>query len=132
MLRRPPRSTRTDTLFPYTTLFRSPALLLLDEPSVGLDIATRRWLIGHLHDLARDHGIGVLMATHLTDEVTPEDDLIVLDKGRVVAAGRVEEVIARSGAIDLDAAFTNRSEEHTSELQSLMRISYAVFCLTKQ
>src|SRR3546814_8246934 len=89
-------------------LFRSrPALLLLDEPGVGLDIATRRWLIGHLHDLARDHGIGVLMATHLTDEVTPEDDLIVLDKGRVVAAGRVEEVIARSGAIDLDAAFTN-------------------------
>src|SRR3546814_20552995 len=89
-------------------LFRSrPALLLLDEPSVGLDIATRRWLIGHLHDLARDHGIGVLMATHLTDEVTPEDDLIVLDKGRVVAAGRVEEGIARSGAIALDAALTH-------------------------
>src|SRR3546814_14912764 len=47
------------------------------------------------------------MATHLTDEVTPEDDLIVLDKGSVVAAGRVEEVIARSGAIDQDAAFNN-------------------------
>ena len=87
-------------------LLDRPALLLLDEPSTGLDIATRRWLIEHLHRLAREHDIAVLMATHLTDEVMPEDDLVVLNRGRVAAAGRVDAVIADSGAADLDAAFT--------------------------
>src|SRR3546814_6197737 len=96
MLRRPPRSTRTDTLFPYTTLFRSylrkraggmkrrlliakamvhsPPILVLDEPTAGVDVELRR---------------------QLWELVT-------------------------------------RSEEHTSELQSLMRLSYAVFCLKKK
>jgi len=87
-------------------LLDRPALLLLDEPSTGLDIATRRWLVEHIHHLARDHGIAVLMATHLTDEVMPEDDLIVLNKGRIVAAGRVDAVVRASGAADLDGAFT--------------------------
>lgn len=87
-------------------LLDRPALMLLDEPSTGLDIATRRWLIEHLHRLAREHDLAVLMATHLTDEVMPEDDLVVLNRGRVVAAGRVDAVIADSGAHDLDAAFT--------------------------
>ncbi len=87
-------------------LLDRPKLLLLDEPSTGLDIATRRWLIAQVHRLAREEGIAVLMATHLVDEVMPEDDLIVLDKGRIVARGRVDEVIRQSGAADLDAAFT--------------------------
>jgi ABC-2 type transport system ATP-binding protein len=87
-------------------LLDRPALLLLDEPSTGLDIATRRWLIGHIHSLARNHDIAVLMATHLVDEVMPEDDLIVLHRGRIVAEGRVDEVVRQSGAADLDAAFT--------------------------
>jgi len=87
-------------------LLDRPALLLLDEPSTGLDIGTRRWLVEHIHHLARDHGIAVLMATHLTDEVMPEDDLIVLNKGRIVAAGRVDAVVRASGAADLDGAFT--------------------------
>jgi ABC-2 type transport system ATP-binding protein len=87
-------------------LLDRPALLLLDEPSTGLDIATRRWLVEHIHRLASDDGIAVLMATHLTDEVMPEDDLVVLNKGRIVATGRVSEVVARSGAASLDAAFT--------------------------
>src|SRR3546814_3032742 len=81
MVRRPPRSTRTDTLFPYTTLFRSV--------EIGADIL--------------DHDIG---------GVAPAAD-------RDVAIGQRKAV--ERGAI--------RSEEHTSELQSLMRISYAVFCL---
>ncbi|MGD1877199.1 MAG: ATP-binding cassette domain-containing protein [Kiloniellaceae bacterium] len=87
-------------------LLDRPALLLLDEPSTGLDIATRRWLVGHIHDLARDHGIAVLMATHLVDEVMPEDDLIVLNRGRVIAEGRVDAVVRQSGTADLDAAFS--------------------------
>ena len=87
-------------------LLDRPALLLLDEPSTGLDIDTRRWLVGHIHSLARDHGMAVLMATHLVDEVLPEDDLVVLNKGRVIAVGRVDDVVRRSGAADLDTTFT--------------------------
>src|SRR3546814_9619516 len=81
MIRRPPRSTRTDTLFPYTTLFRSPG--------VGIQAAER------LHAL----GDPALLAEH--------GDAHLLQRKK-------------------------RSEEHTSELQSLMRISYAVFCLKKK
>lgn len=87
-------------------LIDGPALLLLDEPSTGLDIATRRWLIEHLHDLAENEGICVFLATHLVDEVAPDDDLIVLDKGSIVARGKVDTVIREAGAATLDEAFT--------------------------
>src|SRR3546814_1492519 len=91
MIRRPPRSTRTDTLFPYTTLFRSlPAGWLVDR------FGERR----------------ILTAAH------------------VAMAGGIGLVAAADGAIALVVGV--RSEEHTSELQSLMRISYAVFCLKKK
>src|SRR3546814_3496037 len=86
MIRRPPRSTRTDTLFPYTTLFRSDAAALLIFAADGVAGAFRR-----------DH----------------ED----VDVGTRVDQAEVD---------------VERSEEHTSELQSLMRISYAVFCLKKK
>ncbi|WP_193370964.1 ATP-binding cassette domain-containing protein [Pelagibius marinus] len=87
-------------------LLDRPALLLLDEPSTGLDISTRRWLVEHIHRIAREDGIAILMATHLVDEVMPEDDLLVLNKGRIVARGPVEQVIRHSGGADLDEAFT--------------------------
>src|SRR3546814_2343062 len=79
MIRRPPRSTRTDTLFPYTTLFRSQQFLAVED-----------------------------------------------------RAGAGEEAQCLHGVVHLLAAGGQRSEEHTSELQSLMRISYAVFCLKKK
>src|SRR3546814_945376 len=79
MIRRPPRSTRTDTLFPYTTLFRS--------------------IISRIREVG-------LTASKIHTDDTP---VPMLDPGR-----------------------SKRSEEHTSELQSLMRISYAVFCLKKK
>src|SRR3546814_4056548 len=83
MIRRPPRSTRTDTLFPYTTLFRSPAARLAgDEPGARKKLT--------------------------------------------------ERIVGRMSAAHRAAALAVRSEEHTSELQSLMRISYAVFCLKKK
>src|SRR3546814_4883294 len=95
-IRRPPRSTRTDTLFPYTTLFRS---------------ARRQRDLG----LAFGHD-------RLADQVV---------EGAVEIAAPVQQRIRR--AIDLvDDGLVRRSEEHTSELQSLMRISYAVFCLKKK
>src|SRR3546814_10325813 len=106
MIRRPPRSTRTDTLFPYTTLFRS------------------------LRQDARDRVEHELLAP-----VERDDD------GNPVGAGAHGRRSARRFRIrsqpHTSAAYTvtvaaDRSEEHTSELQSLMRISYAVFCLKKK
>src|SRR3546814_2278704 len=104
MIRRPPRSTRTDTLFPYTTLFRS---VLHALALVGLGRTVAADLRRHLADLlAIGAGDG--------------------DGGRLLALDgdafrdRIGDVVAE------------RSEEHTSELQSLMRISYAVFCLKKK
>src|SRR3546814_1324527 len=110
MRRRPPRSTRTDTLFPYTTLSRSdlskgmrqrlaiartlvhrPELLLLDEPADGLDPLGRRQLREILRAIANT-GVGIVVSSHIL----------------------------------------RRSEEHPSELQSLMRSSYAVFCFKKK
>src|SRR3546814_6452839 len=88
MIRRPPRSTRTDTLFPYTTLFRSMTTLTQSRPNTAA-FPTRR-------------------------------------------LGRTDMSITRVGFGAWAIGGPDRSEEHTSELQSLMRISYAVFCLKKK
>src|SRR3546814_9391802 len=107
MIRRPPRSTRTDTLFPYTTLFRSSA-----RAAAG-DGRSERAGAGHAAaDQQRTaDGCGRLSGRRLTKQ----------EKQRLQAGKRAAP--ARRG---------RRSEEHTSELQSLMRISYAVFCLKKK
>jgi ABC-2 type transport system ATP-binding protein len=73
-------------------LLHDPAVLLLDEPTVGLDAASRAGITDHVHALAREDGLTVLWATHLTDEVRAEDDLVILHRGRVLrhdAAGAV-------------------------------------------
>src|SRR3546814_8108480 len=112
MIRRPPRSTRTDTLFPYTTLFRSRAI----APEAQVEAV--------LTDAKVAHG----------------------DVGQPVRQGRIEvELARRRVGLEADEHLQDgetgpgrpalrhvRSEEHTSELQSLMRISYAVFCLKKK
>src|SRR3546814_5975583 len=103
MLRRPPRSTRTDTLFPYTTRFRSHRL------------------IPHAADLVQPGMLGA--------------DAGVVEAGRdAVRLGDLAVlVLEQIGLVAMeDTGATPRSEEHTSELQSLMRISYAVFCLKKK
>src|SRR3546814_6661897 len=114
MLLRPPRSTRTDTLFPYTTLFRSVGLL-------------RAWLHDHAtieHGLARPEtdATEILVAGAMGGGVI---DLVLVVEMHARVGGE------QSGELGLCAWRCElRSEEHTSELQSLMRISYAVFCLT--
>src|SRR3546814_4929408 len=119
MIRRPPRSTRTDTLFPYTTLFRS----------------------------ARERRVGA--ARRMDDQPRDADPALPLGLQRVDIGGDVEiagrlgtgarefrdqrpdgRALRRIGSVPDPRA--PRSEEHTSELQSLMRISYAVFCLKKK
>src|SRR3546814_2278551 len=110
MIRRPPRSTRTDTLFPYTTLFRSRQPehgVVLAEEAVGDPAAQQR------------------------EEVHPDDEDMedVLRRALAHRLGQVGQQDAADQERHQDVA---RSEEHTSELQSLMRISYAVFCLKKK
>src|SRR3546814_6613764 len=107
MIRRPPRSTRTDTLFPYTTLFRSLRRRTVGAVGRGR-LRHRRRARRHprLHGLVRRRLCGPRVVAHL--------------EGR-----RAADPAERT-------ALSARSEEHTSELQSLMRISYAVFCLKKK
>src|SRR3546814_5334896 len=115
MIRRPPRSTRTDTLVPYTTLFRSRYDRSTPEASASRGD----------HVCARDRRLR--LALHPTAELLPAP-------GR---PGRPADDRPDSGRLDDSAHGRSgqegrRSEEHTSELQSLMRISYAVFCLKKK
>src|SRR3546814_7265333 len=125
MMRRPPRSTRTATLFPYPTLFRLRG---------GAMLAPRR-----LPDFAR--GIGIDRCDRQThDQIGPgrtpdehADDRRRDDRqiGERVVARRQERGASQAPAM-MPEPRQHRSEEHTSELQSLMRIAYAVFCLKKK
>src|SRR3546814_1667270 len=127
MIRRPPRSTRTDTLFPYTPLFRSPGWRQGAGPhhSGGFSLpplSPRSWASVS----ARADG----ERSHQPDGRLKRKDTDMLDYLRKLLAGPDSFVISVTSLDDMYEQA--RSEEHTSELQSLMRISYAVFCLKKK
>src|SRR3546814_5609089 len=132
MIRRPPRSTRTDTLFPYTTLFRSE----FNAPEAWWTpvIAPSGFVIysGSMFPYFRGHGfIGGLASQALVR--IQFDGVQAREAARYDMGRRIREVEqGPDGALWLLEAGADRSEEHTSELQSLMRISYAVFCLKKK
>ncbi len=86
-------------------LIHAPRLLLLDEPTVGLDIRSRRDLVTHVHRLAAEDGVAVLWATHLIDEVHDGDTVVVLDRGRIKAHGSVAAVTAEARVGSIAAAF---------------------------
>jgi ABC-2 type transport system ATP-binding protein len=86
-------------------LLHRPTLLVLDEPTVGLDVPSRQAIVAHVHRLAREDGVAVLWATHLIDEVEETDAVVVLHRGRVRADGSRAEVLAATGADDLGEAF---------------------------
>src|SRR3546814_1127423 len=113
MIRQPPSSTRTDTLFPYTTLSRSEYLSALQRERAEFLNFKRRTA----EERERDLGLA-------------GDDLI--RKVLAVADDFDRAIDARPAELADNAWAEGRSEEHTSELQSLMRISYAVFCLKKK
>lgn len=91
-------------------MLHQPALLVLDEPTVGLDVPTRTHIVGHVHSLAREHGIAVLWTTHLIDEIDPLDQVIVLHQGRIVASGSAAEVGAHDGSAGIAEAFRRLTE----------------------
>src|SRR3546814_5860658 len=116
MIRRPPRSTRTDTLLPYTTLFRSPVNRKSDLERDGRAIGARR-RIGRQR-LAIGAEIGDIGRCQLVGQ-------ILAPQRQLPAVGRPRE---RQARVEVFVGGP-RSAEHTSELQSLMRTSYDVFCL---
>src|SRR3546814_8837661 len=108
MIRRPPRSTRTDTLFPYTTLFRSPAGRRAGNHR-------RQYVAAAIVDRIRQ------LAVHRIGQIA-----------QYSPKGLRTPYLAPRHQVATPLSQSMRSEEHTSELQSLMRISYAVFCLKKK
>ena len=86
-------------------LLHRPRLLLLDEPTVGLDVKARADILNHVRRLVTEQGISVLWATHLFDEIGASDDLVVLHQGQVLAQGKVAQVIADAGGSDINTAF---------------------------
>src|SRR3546814_5614925 len=117
MIRRPPRSHRTDTLFPYTTLFRSSpsSMVALGSFSEGLrtKVLPQAMATGSIHSGTMAGKLNGVMPTQ-----TP--------------SGCISELESMSRPTLEENSPLSRSEEHTSELQSLMRSSYAVFCLKKK
>src|SRR3546814_6943945 len=105
MIRLPPRSTRTDTLFPYTTLFRSPPAVAHHAIQAEYEMSETKGFTGVMTRFAM---------------INPH------------CRWFFEETKADGTKVTWEMSGAGRSEEHTSELQSLMRISYAVFCLKKQ
>ena len=91
-----------------------PQILLLDEPTVGLDIPTRRELIADLHGRPGHDGVALLWATHLIDEVADDDRVLIMHDGRLAADGKPADLCAQTGADSLDQAFgrlTGRLQE---------------------
>jgi len=96
-------------------LLHRPRVLVLDEPTVGLDIKSRADILSHVRQLIAEEGIGVLWATHLIDEVAENDQVIVLHQGRVLADGRAAQVVADCGAQNIGEAFTRLTGSPQSE-----------------
>jgi ABC-2 type transport system ATP-binding protein len=86
-------------------LLHQPRLLILDEPTVGLDIDSRRAIVEHVHRLCRERDLAVLWTTHLIDEIWPGDQLVILADGRVRAVGPSDEVLQRTGSASLAEAY---------------------------
>jgi len=96
-------------------LLHDPACLLLDEPTVGLDVASREGVLGTVRGLVKERGVGVLWATHLVDEVAGDDRVVLLHKGRVRFAGRVPDLLDQARAGNLRDAFMRIADEERAE-----------------
>jgi ABC-2 type transport system ATP-binding protein len=86
-------------------LLHDPSVLVLDEATVGLDVNSKSAIVRHVRSLVRDRGVAVLWATHLLDEISADDAVVVLHRGRVVASGDVTAVVEAAGTADMRSAF---------------------------
>ena len=87
------------------SLLHKPKLLLLDEPTVGLDIGSRQMILKHVKGLCKKNNLAVLWATHLIDEIDKGEKVIIIDKGKLLDAGDVNEVIKKTKTNNIQDAF---------------------------
>jgi ABC-2 type transport system ATP-binding protein len=92
-------------------LLHQPRLLLLDEPTVGLDIASRQFMLDHVRRLCREEGLAALWATHLIDEVGDGARVVVLHKGEVRAVGAAAQLLGQMRATSMRAVFESLVQE---------------------
>lgn len=86
-------------------LLHKPLILLLDEPTVGLDMPSRQAIVEHVHRLVKEQNLAVLWATHLIDEIADDDSLVVLHKGQIKAKGYINNVLQAHDSNDIEHLF---------------------------
>src|SRR3546814_4262144 len=104
---------------------RASVLLILDEPTSGVDPVARDDFWRSIIELSRRDKVTIFISTHFMNEAERCDRISLMHAGKVLVSDAPAALVAKRGV-------ATRSEEHTSELQSLMRSSYAVFCLKKK
>ena len=87
------------------SLLHKPKLLLLDEPTVGLDIGSRQMILSHVKNLCKKNNLAVLWATHLIDEIDRGEKVIIINKGRVVESGDVSKIVKKNKTKNIRDAF---------------------------
>ena len=100
-------------------LLHRPRLLVLDEPTVGLDIKSRADILDYVRGLVAEDGVSVLWATHLIDEVSDADDVIVLHQGRILAHGSVSRITEAADAQEIRTAFTRLTQGADAAIEAL-------------
>ena len=86
-------------------LIHEPKLLLLDEPTVGLDIGSRQLILNHVKNLCKKNKLAVLWATHLIDEIDKGEKVVIIDKGKVLDSGDVEKIVKKTKTKNIREAF---------------------------
>ena len=92
------------------SLLHKPKLLLLDEPTVGLDIGSRQMILSHVKQLCKEENLAVLWATHLIDEIDKGENVIIIDKGKILVSGEVSNVTKKAKAKNIREAFNKLVE----------------------
>jgi ABC-2 type transport system ATP-binding protein len=92
------------------SLLHKPKLLLLDEPTVGLDIGSRQMILSHVKQLCKEENLAVLWATHLIDEIDKGENVIIIDKGKILVSGEVSNVTKKAKAKNIRDAFNKLVE----------------------